>query len=509
MKNKIIIALILFLFLNLLFSQIKMEGFFEGQLGKNYESDFFKWNTWDPNFYLETRFYGSPVANSNFYFKFYSDKDNDNYKFTSFNSEAVFTEGHIDFRQEKNGNGFSTTLFTRESGHYWTDSSLLGIVNTGSVNNDGNGQGVRFDVWHSKKGSMTYVFSDYSQGAGDDIHLFRIRQSFLKNKLKAGVFFQRKNSLEYNEQEAKNMEEYNQVVATDLKLSLGRYFFNGEIALTQDSDEDIRALTEQHREDGLKGFFKSNVATKLELSGFKIGTSKFGHWFFTPGIYCYGDSYLNEMGDDKSDEIGYWLNSYYLVPKRAITLYLNYSHNEWIVPESIEVISINDSNQYVSTIKETRNPKSNLYCEAYIEFINGFKGKIFFNKQDDKWKEVIYKHYDFFTELSVENRIAKLLTQFKIIDIGETTEKQIVGIELSANLSDKWRVFSRGMIANDRVGSRHCIFGEIQYRVSGNTELYLQYGPSWYGQYGLVNDDGFASNGNMQEELKFIIKGWF
>jgi hypothetical protein len=65
------------------------------------------------------------------------------------------------------------------------------------------------------------------------------------------------------------------------------------------------------------------------------------------------------------------------------------------------------------------------------------------------------------------------------------------------------------MIADDRVGSRFSIFTELQYRMSGNTELYLQYGPSYWGQYGLVNDDSFSSSGMMRKEVKLILKGWF
>ena len=39
---------------SLLLSSINMEGFYEGQFGRGYESDFFDWNIWDPNYYLET-----------------------------------------------------------------------------------------------------------------------------------------------------------------------------------------------------------------------------------------------------------------------------------------------------------------------------------------------------------------------------------------------------------------------------------------------------------------------
>ena len=114
-----------------------------------------------------------------------------------------------------------------------------------------------------------------------------------------------------------------------------------------------------------------------------------------------------------------------------------------------------------------------------------------------------------FSEISVENGFAKLLAQFKVKDIGDTWEKYISGVELSVNLNENWKFFTRGMIANDRVGSRYSMFTEFQYRASGNTELYLQYGPSYWGQYGLVNDDSFASIGSMRKELRLIIKGWF
>ena len=51
-----------------------MEGFYEGQFGRGYQSDFFEWNIWDPNYYLETRINGSPMYGSNIYIKFYAEK---------------------------------------------------------------------------------------------------------------------------------------------------------------------------------------------------------------------------------------------------------------------------------------------------------------------------------------------------------------------------------------------------------------------------------------------------
>ena len=470
---------------------INMEGFYEGQFGKSYQSDAFKWNMWDPNYYLETRLYGNPVYNSDFYIKFYSDK---NY-YQSERPLAVLAESHIGFKQDQNGRGFSATLFKRESRYYWLDGSMLGMINTGSVNNDGNGQGVRLDLWHSYNGSMSYIFSDFSQGSGDDIHLFRYRQSIFKNKVHSGLSIQKKNYA------SASTNDFNQVIAHDLKVYVGRYYVATEFAISDvPGDSVITSLNNEYKDND---FLKSSVAFKTEVRGLRAGSPQSGYWYINPGIFSYGDTYRNYMGDNQSNIHGYWINSYYLIPRRAITLTLNYSNSRKIVPDTL--IVFNGSSQ----MEEVFDPTTNIYMDAYIEFVNGFKGKVAFSKKDDEWQGNLYKHYDFFTEISVENTLAKLKAQYKIKDIGETWEKHITGIELSINLNDRWRFFTRGMIVDDRVGSRHSIFTELQYRIGGSSEFYLQYGPNYWGQYGLVHDDGFVSSGTMVKELKFIIKGWF
>ena len=83
--------LYIFIALSFAWSSIWMEGFYEGQFGKNYESDFFEWNMWNPNYYLETRLNGSPIEGSDFYVKFYADRDYER----SENPLAVFSEGNV------------------------------------------------------------------------------------------------------------------------------------------------------------------------------------------------------------------------------------------------------------------------------------------------------------------------------------------------------------------------------------------------------------------------------
>ena len=57
------IILLYFLLFSVGMPSISMEGIYEGQFGKTYESDAFEWNMWDPNYYLETRLYGNPIRN--------------------------------------------------------------------------------------------------------------------------------------------------------------------------------------------------------------------------------------------------------------------------------------------------------------------------------------------------------------------------------------------------------------------------------------------------------------
>ncbi|MCF7918837.1 MAG: hypothetical protein K9N06_02865 [Candidatus Cloacimonetes bacterium] len=495
MKKKIIILMITLslAFLSLQAAPLRFEGYLEGQYGANQQADEFKWNIWDPNIYFEARFNSSPMPGTDMFFKFYSDKDNPEYQ-SGKSALAVLTEGHVSFRQEMSVVGMETNLFTREGGRYWLDGSMLGLLNTGSVNNDGNGQGVRMDFWMPSS-SLTYVISDFSSGAGDDVHLARFRQN-LFNNLRLGATYQRKNYA------SGGARDYNQLYSADAKYQLGSYYLNWEIAATSvPAEEDVTLKLKEYEDSSeLSDFFKRNIASKMEVSGFKTGNVKLGYITVTPGAYFLGDTYRNYMGNNEKNKYGYWVNSYYLVPQRAITITCNYWGNRKMVPDTLMIMDQE---------KLSYDPVSNLYTELYVEFINGFKWKLSFNKKDETWQGSGYKHYDVFTELQVENRLAKLLSQFKIKDLGETSEKQIWGIECSVNLTERWRLFSRGMVANDRGGSRYSIFGELSYKIGGNAEAYIQYGPGWWGQYGLVNDDGFASGGEMKEELKLIVKGWF
>ena len=131
------------------------------------------------------------------------------------------------------------------------------------------------------------------------------------------------------------MNDYNQVIAYDLKIHNGNYYFSTEFAASRvPSDSMIISMNDEYGEED---FFKSNVAIKSELIGLRLGDPKLGFWFFTPGFFSYGNTYRNYMGDNQSNRHGFWLNSYYLVPQKAITLTLNYSYSKKMVADSITV----------------------------------------------------------------------------------------------------------------------------------------------------------------------------
>ncbi|MDP8221501.1 MAG: hypothetical protein P9X26_09150 [Candidatus Stygibacter frigidus] len=106
MKKLILIFSLLLFCAGLLYSgPITFEGYLEGQYGAVNKADEFDWNMWDSNITFEGRFNTDPVPGTNVFFKFYSDKDNDQYK-SGKSALAVLTEGHALFRQEKSGLGF-------------------------------------------------------------------------------------------------------------------------------------------------------------------------------------------------------------------------------------------------------------------------------------------------------------------------------------------------------------------------------------------------------------------
>ena len=104
------------------------------------------------------------------------------------NDNLGFSKGETDFSPKVNDIINPSLTVSDQSGVELLAKGSVSHVksepnsDTGSLNNDGNGQGMRFDFWHKYKGSMTYVFSDFLKVAVMIFIYFDIDNHFCKTK---------------------------------------------------------------------------------------------------------------------------------------------------------------------------------------------------------------------------------------------------------------------------------------------------------------------------------------
>ena len=233
---------------------------------------------------------------------------------------------------------------------------------------------------------------------------------------------------------------------------------------------------------------------QFEIRSLKLGTDRTGFVNIAPGWWSRGPSYANAVGGPNSDETGFNLQSYYLVPDRAITLTSNLL---WY-------------GNKVNSLNATRE----IYNEMYVEFVNGFTGKSAYKRRDTYAPSggILRRttQLSWFNEVQVESRLAWLRVQSKLQDIGQPTRKQLFVIENSINLTPATKIYNRFALGNDATILRKAIFSQLQFRPTGNVELYLQYGPDYIGGGSTPVDEGnLAGSGDQFDVIKLILKGNF
>jgi hypothetical protein len=78
------------------------------------------------------------------------------------------------------------------------------------------------------------------------------------------------------------------------------------------------------------------------------------------------------------------------------------------------------------------------------------------------------------------------------------------------NLTNTLKVYNRFAFGNDPSILRKAVFSQLQYRPTGNVEMYLQYGPDWIGNSPTPVDEGnLQGSGDQKDLVKFILKGYF
>ncbi|MCE9626974.1 MAG: hypothetical protein K8R56_03550, partial [Candidatus Eisenbacteria bacterium] len=404
--------------------------------------------------------------------------------------------------------------FSRQD-RFWVDSYLLNVVN-----GRGDAQGVRLDTWGFGKTNATFIVADISGqfnpqdfsgndpiiprdsiatqrvNRTDDFYVARLRREFLKdNKLRLGMTFNRFEGWTGRDS-VSGPSPWTSVIAIDSRYRLGKTDLSLEYAESRPTLHEGNGrggpLTIGKRPTPIH--LSDRAVVQAEIRSLRMGTARTGYLSVAPGWWSRGARYRNSLGGPSSDETGFIIQSNYMLPERAITY----------------------SNQYLSYSNKvfSRNATKELYNELYIEFVNGFTGKTAYRRRDTYSPSGGSLRKDtrleWFNELQVESRLAWLRVQSKLRDIGKPERKQLFSIENSLNLTARTKVYNRFVFGNDASILRKGLFTQLQYRPTGNMEMFLQYGPDFIGGGSTPVDEGnLNGNGDQFDQIKFILKGNF
>ncbi len=487
----------------------RVEGEYQLQLDVRKQDRFYPWNfesnnddTWAAS---QFRVFTSPRKGVEGFVRFEADWNSG----SNNNERPLFQyrESHIRFRKEFGDNSeFDSYLFSRED-RFWVENQLLQIVQGGQTTDGGNAQGVRLDLRRYKGFEATYIMSDFSsqtQVGGDaiptstdDAHVFRLRRSFWDNRFRAGMTYARK--VETQDIDTESGLGYNEVYALDFRYTMMNMDLFVEYADSRiagsNAAPDGTFQFDEWEIDEFNRLLPNDAAFKAELRSLRFGNPRLGYYNIAPQYYYFGHDYTANLGDATNDLVGYKLNSWYLIPGRAITVTLDWEENRRTRFED-------------KKFQQFR-------AEMYTEYVNGFTSKIWYDRRkttdfgNPLFAEEI-KNYDLFGEVQVESRLAWMRVQGKIKDLETTLRKELVSLETSVNLTSKLKIYNRYAFGNDPARLRKGIFSELQFRPAESFEMFLSYGPWWIGDDAVpVNDGDLAGSADNKDIIRLIMKGNF
>lgn len=432
-----------------------------------------------------------------------------------------YDEAHMRFRREwGNNHGVDIYLFSRQD-RFWVDNYLIRFISGRS-----DRQGIRLDTWPFLGMNATFIVADqsnqldpqnaisgYSSLTGypaalapldsllrqrekrtDDMFIARLRREFLEKKqLRLGLTYSRYEGWAGRDS-VSGPSQWNSMIAADSRYLLGGTAISVEYAQSMPNLGDYAnpEISIFKRPTGIR--LPDRSVSRVEIRSIRLGTERLGYLNIIPSWWVYGPGWSNYLGDPWSDETGFSIDSYYLLPERAIT------YSNLFKARGNKVFS-------ESWTRET-------YNELYVEFVNGFTGKTAYDRTESYNtvgnRRTRDTYQSWFNELQVESRLAYLRVQSKLINIGRTDHKQLFVIEERINLTDNVKVYNRFAFGNDPSILRKGIFTQLQYRPTGNMEMFLQYGPDDIGGGSIpVDDPNLSGSGDQYDVIKFILKGSF
>jgi hypothetical protein len=469
-------------------------------------------NSYDVFDNIGFRVFSQPLAGVETFVKFeanYSPSDNNNPQ-----PEFHYREAHLRFRKEFGKRGIDSYVFSRQDRFYSNTYLIPWFYGRGDA------QGIRVDTWGFAKTNATFIVADRS-GEYDpssfpsvphlprdsiaaqrilrtsDQYQVRLRREFFADgRLRTGLSFSRYESW-MGRDSVSGASPWNSVLGFDGRLRVRGADVALEYGESRDvvvRDESVRAPQFTVGKRALPFRLPDRGVVQAEIRSLKLGTAGTGFLSVTPGWWSRGPKWQNAVGGPTPDETGFSVSSYYLLPERAMT----YSNNLL----------------WYGARANSQTKTRQIYNEMYVEFINGFTGKTSYRRTDTYRRAGPYTnietHLDWFNELQVESRLAWLRIQGKVRDIGTPDKKQLFVVENSLNLSPKTKIYNRFAFGNDPSILRKGIFMQLQYRPTGNMEMFLQYGPDYIGGGSMPVDEGNLNGGGDQKDIvKFILKGNF
>ena len=299
----------------------------------------------------------------------------------------------------------------------------------------------------------------------DDLYVARLRREFFADRrLRLGFTYNRLEGWAGRDS-VSDRQAWLSVIGFDSRYRVAGMDLSLEYGQSAPRGGDV--------ENPVVSFFKRPSPVRLsdrsvvaaEIRSFRLGTPRLGYLNVTPGWWDRGASWANGLGGPGGDENGFIVQSYYLLPERAIT------YSNQLLAYGNRVYS--------------QHRVHEVYNELYVEFVNGFTGKTAYKRRDEfdvrRRHEIKDSYLSWFNELQVESRLAWLRVQSKLQNIGRLDHKQLFVVENRLNLTDKTKLYARFALGNDPSRLRKGVFTQIQYRPTDNMEMYVQYGPDYIG----------------------------
>jgi hypothetical protein len=342
-------------------------------------------------------------------------------------------------------------------------------------------QGVRLDAWDIWGFTLAAFYSDKSISSlypaivmpdvpsgntsyladivsNDDYRATRLRRPLLKDRLVLGATYAR-------EDYGRSKREYDEIAGGDFEAALGELAGPisrfGRATLFGEIGENMSAWVGTKKPRGWKLELRDVAYGPLTMIG---SVFDYDDNFYTRGL-ARGDIW------DANDYHGHYLQMDYRLPRKAINL------KAWR----------SRSKPHVFT--SARRPFEETGGQVYIEFVRGFKGLASYKRYIDK--NGTYPNLLF--EVSGENKLVRIRTQFRIKDMGTDYEIRAYGFEANANLTETWKLYMRLLTVDEKTEARETMFAQLQYKGWNSAEFFIEFGDG--GQSNdLANTDGFVNH---------------